>query len=99
MLSTCTFIQTMLKWPPVNRETSRKRDRQTDRQRQRDRDRQTDRQIDRDKQTDRQRQRQRETDRNREIEFLFYLFVCLVGFCLFVVVSFVYKNFCCAGAF
>ena len=22
MLSTCTFIQTMLKWPPVNRETS-----------------------------------------------------------------------------
>ena len=57
MLSTCTFIQTMLKWTPVQREregkrerwvrgerqTERKRDRQTDRERHRDNERRSDR--------------------------------------------------------
>ena len=75
MLSTCTFTQTMLKWTPVNRETSRgETGRQTDRQagRQADRQRQTGRDTDRqtETQTDRDsdRQRQRDGDSNTEID-------------------------------
>ena len=49
MLSTCTFIQAMLKWTPVNRETSRY-----------ERETETDRQTDRNRQTDRQTERERE---------------------------------------
>ena len=40
MLNTCTFIQTMLKWTPVNR-GERERERQTDRQTDRNRERET----------------------------------------------------------
>ena len=51
MLSTCTFIQTMLKWTPVQRERERERERVGGEGKDRQRERETSKQTERDAET------------------------------------------------